>query len=184
MTNARIRFEKEPNVTANFRSGVSLHSHTLHSRETLDFIYRLAEGFAPIRPVLQWGQNRHRAFHGYELNLKKAWWTPPLSPHDAWKVETDHIRNRFRLDALVSLTDHDSIEAPLLLRVLDECRNTPVSVEWTVPAGGTFVHLGVHNLPVESARTVMGANWLRTLPTRGRCGSAPCCPLSRRIPKP
>jgi hypothetical protein len=53
MTNARIRFEKEPNVTANFCTGVSLHSHTLHSRETLDFIYRLAEGFAPIRPVLQ-----------------------------------------------------------------------------------------------------------------------------------
>jgi hypothetical protein len=30
-----------------------------------------------------------------------------------------------------------------------------VSVEWTVPFGGTFFHLGVHNLPLEEARGIM-----------------------------
>ncbi len=38
---------KDPAVINRFRKGVSLHSHTLHSRETLDFIYRAAAQ-API----------------------------------------------------------------------------------------------------------------------------------------
>src|SRR5262249_20871932 len=144
-----------PNITAGYRSGVSLHSHTLHSRESLDFIYRLTNRFAPLRSVLRRGENRHRTLHGYELDLRKAWWTPPLSAYDAWRLETENMRNRFGLDGLVSLTDHDNIDAPLMLRVLNECRNVPASVEWTVPVAGTFVHLGVHNLPIESARSVM-----------------------------
>jgi hypothetical protein len=39
--------------------------------------------------------------------------------------------------------------------VLSECRNIPVSVEWTVPAGDTVVHFGIHNLPADSARQIM-----------------------------
>ena len=58
---------------------------------------------------------------------------------------------------IVSLTDHDNIEAPVSLQVLDECRGTPISVEWTVSFGPTFFHLGVHNLPAGARpRTVGG----------------------------
>jgi len=64
---------KAPAVINRFRTGVSLHSHTLHSRETLDFIYRAAAQ-API------------------LDLSRGWWTPPLGPHDAWLVE--EVANR------------------------------------------------------------------------------------------
>src|SRR5208283_547813 len=46
-------------------------------------------------------------------------------------------------------------DAPILLQHRAECRPVPVSVEWTVPFGGTFFHLGVHNLPVENARAIM-----------------------------
>jgi len=55
----------------------------------------------------------------------------------------------------VSLTDHDNIEAPMLLRVVPEARRIPVSVEWTVPFREATFHLGVHNLPSGSAESIM-----------------------------
>ena len=51
------------------------------------------------------------------------------------------------MDSLVSLSDHDDIEAAAMLELREECRPVPISVEWTVPWGGTFFHIGVHNLP-------------------------------------
>jgi hypothetical protein len=55
---------------------------------------------------------------------------------------------------LVSLTDHDSVEAPALLQVLDDAQDVPVSLEWSVPLGKSFVHLGVHNLPARQAHEI------------------------------
>jgi hypothetical protein len=40
------------------------------------------------------------------------------------------------------------------LRVLEECRDIPISVEWTLPYEETCFHLGVHNLPMERARAL------------------------------
>ena len=122
-----------------FSTGVSLHSHTLHSRETLSFLGKYKQ--IPGKD-------------GTRLDLSQAWWTPPLGPYEAWLIERNHIEQRFGLLALVSLTDHDDIEAPLKLRVLDECRHVPVSVEWTVPYGPTFFHLGVHNIHEGTARSI------------------------------
>ena len=87
--------------------------------------------------------------------MTRAWWTPPAAPRDAWLLEKHHIESRFHKQSLVSITDHDSIEAPTSLRVLEECNHVPVSVEWTVPFGPTFFHLGIHNLPPDSARQLM-----------------------------
>ncbi len=153
MNYTNIRFDFK--AAQRFRTAVSLHGHTLYSREKLDFIYPLAKKIPPVRAALERGEARYRAVHGTGLDLSRAWWTPPCAPHDAWTLETNHIRNRFGLDAHVSLTDHDDIEAPITLRVLEECRNVPISVEWTVPYGGTFFHLGVHNLVPEHARETM-----------------------------
>jgi hypothetical protein len=70
-------------------------------------------------------------------------------------VETSQIENQLGCRALVSLTDHDCIEAPLLLRVLDESSAAPISVEWTVPFHDTFFHLGVHNISRRRAHRIM-----------------------------
>jgi hypothetical protein len=137
-----------------FRAGVSLHSHTLHSHETLDFIYRLAQQVGGIGWVLKQGENRYRARNGRELDLRQAWWTPPCAPYDAWLLEKHQIEGQMQLQSLVSLTDHDSVEAPLSLRALDSCRDIPISVEWSVPFGGTIFHLGVHNLPPENTHQI------------------------------
>jgi hypothetical protein len=55
----------------------------------------------------------------------------------------------------VSLSDHDNIEAGLHLQVVPQTSSVPVSVEWSVPYTGTCFHVGVHNLPRESASTWM-----------------------------
>jgi hypothetical protein len=149
-----IHFDSDPAIRQ-FRTGVSLHSHTLHSRETLDFIYKLAGKLLPMRFALAKGQERYRAAHGAELDLKRAWWTPPCAPLDAWNLERRHIHDILDMNALVSLTDHDSIDAPLNLRILDTCRDIPVSLEWTVPFENTFFHLGVHNIAADRARDIM-----------------------------
>jgi hypothetical protein len=156
MTNTRIHLEPSHDAARQFRTAVSLHSHTLYSEETLSFINRLGKRFAPLGTVLRRGEEHYRSVHGSALDLSRAWWTPPAAPHDAWMVERGQIENRLGLDALVSLTDHDSIEAPLSLSVLDQCRDIPISVEWTIPYGPTFFHLGIHNISAESARSTMG----------------------------
>ncbi len=139
-----------------FRAAVSLHSHTLHSQETFSFIHRLTARFRLVRSAVERGKAQYRAAHGSSLDLHRAWWTPPLAAYDAWLLERNEIQNRFGLNALVSLTDHDNIEGALGLRLLEECRRLPVSVEWTVPYGPTFFHLGIHNLPPSRAQELMG----------------------------
>ena len=139
-----------------FRTGVSLHSHTLHSKESLDFIYKVAQSSAALRWVLKRGAARYREHHGVPLDLRRGWWTPPLAPLDAYRVEADQVEG-LGLQAIVSLTDHDDIEAPMSLQAVDSAREVPASVEWTVPFGPTFFHLGVHNLPRHSARSTMSA---------------------------
>jgi hypothetical protein len=64
----------------------------------------------------------------------------------AYDLESSQI-HALGLRALVSLTDHDNIDAPMLLRTVTSARGIPVSTEWSVPFQGTEFHLGVHNLP-------------------------------------
>lgn len=151
----KFHFECRRNAARRFRTAVSLHSHTLHSRETLSFIGRLAKRVGPIRAALLRGEAQYKSAHGSSLDLARAWWTPPAAPREAWALEKNHIERRLGLHALVSLTDHDDIEAPLSLRVLEEFRGLPISVEWTVPYGPMFFHLGIHNLARGSARERM-----------------------------
>jgi len=134
-----------------FRTGVSLHSHTLHSRESLTFIYRAAASAGIVAAAIRRGEQQYRKVHGTELNLARGWWTPPLGPHDAWLTEKNQIEE-LGLNPLISLTDHDDIEAPVSLQILEECRGIPISFEWTLPYGPAFFHLGVHNLPPAIAR--------------------------------
>jgi len=144
---------KHASAAGRFRTGVSLHSHTLHSRESLEFIYHAAAQAPVLSAVIRQGERRYHQVHGTRLDLSRGWWTPPLGPHDAWLLEKSQIEALGKY-AIVSITDHDDIEAPVSLQVLDECRGTPVSVEWTVPFGPSFFHLGVHNLPAGRARAI------------------------------
>lgn len=156
MRESRIRLHwKDRNFHTQFRKGVSLHSHTLHSRESLDFIGRATANTPWLSGAIRKQTEKYRALKGQELNLKRAWWTPPLSPLRAWKLEKAQIERTLDLSALVSISDHDNIHAGLQLSMLEETRACPISVEWTVPWRQTFFHLGLHNLPAQEASALM-----------------------------
>lgn len=139
-----------------YRTGVSLHSHTNHSKEGLHFIVEFASRHAVLRRALAAEEERAaRAGKTTKVDFSKAYWMPPLPPLAAFELEKNQIEIKLGLEGMVSITDHDNIEAPLLLRVVPEARRVPVSVEWTVPYKDATFHLGVHNLPSGSAESFM-----------------------------
>jgi hypothetical protein len=135
---------------AKFRTGVSLHSHTMYSRENLAFIPLYARRIPILRSEFARLERKHFAATGQNVDFSAAYWTPPLSSQGAWELERRQIEECFGLQSFVSLTDHDSIEAGCQLQLV--ARNIPISIEWTVPFEETYFHLGAHNLPPESAR--------------------------------
>ena len=142
---------REPNAARQFHTGVSLHSHTSQSRETLDFIAELSTEWRLLQPVMRLCERRCGRLSGIRPDYRRSFWTPPLTPRLAFDLERSQIENRLDLPALVSLTDHDDIQAPMLLRSVASARHIPVSVEWTVPYCETSFHIGVHNLPSSAA---------------------------------
>jgi len=141
----------------NFRTGVSLHSHTNQSRETLDFLANVGNQYPAMRPLLSRLERRSESNHGLRVNYAAAYWTPPMTPKLAFDLESRQIEN-LGVASMVSITDHDNIKAPMLLRSVPSARQIPVSVEWTAPYGVQSFHLGIHNLP--SARAT---EWMETL---------------------
>ena len=149
---------RDKSASQGFRTGVSLHSHTNQSKETLDFLANLGNQIPVIRPLLSRMERRSEGYHGVRVNYAASYWTPPLTPKLAFDLETRQIE-KIDLAPMISITDHDNINAPMLLRTVPSARQIPVSVEWSVPYGGVqSFHLGVHNLP--SARAT---EWMRTL---------------------
>ena len=149
-------FWDDRGVHRRFRTGVSLHSHTLHSRESFGFLLRLRRRFAPLDWLLRREEGRCEPGRSGPSDYSRAWWTPPLAAHAAWLHERAQIENALGLRPLVSITDHDNIEASALLHVLEDGASAPISLEWTLPADGSCLHLGVHNLPSHRAAELMG----------------------------
>jgi hypothetical protein len=123
----------------------------MHSREYLGRLPSYIAKFPIGSYILEREFGRLHLYHGWIFDFKKVYWTPPLSPREAHDLERKQIEERLGRKALVSLSDHDNIEAGLHLRLLEGTRFTPISVEWTVPNGKTEFHLGVHNLPISRA---------------------------------
>ena len=149
---------RERDAAKGFAAGVSLHSHTNQSKETLDFIAEMTAGKTMLQRVMRWAEDRSERTAGIRPDYARSYWTPPLTPRLAFDLERDQIEQLIQLPALVSITDHDDIQAPLLLRSIESARHIPVSVEWTVPFSETAFHLGVHNLP-----SAAGVAWMERL---------------------
>jgi len=137
-----------------FNSGVSLHSHTCLSKETLDFLADMGSEYHILRPIFT-NRERYCRDLGFELNYKASYWTPPLPPHLAFDLERRQIEDTLQIPALVSITDHDDITAPLILRSEAKSAHVPISVEWTAPYHDSVFHLGIHNLPAATASAWM-----------------------------
>jgi hypothetical protein len=159
MPNSTISyFWRDRDAAKGFRTGVSLHSHTNQSQETLDFLANFGNQFPILRPIFARMERRAEQIHGIRINYAASYWTPPMTPKLAFDLETRQIE-KLDLAPMVSITDHDNINAPMLLRTVPSARQIPVSVEWSAPYGDIqSFHLGIHNLPSAKA-----AAWMATL---------------------
>ncbi len=141
-----------------FKTVVSLHSHTHHSREVM---VSLPQYFARI-PIVASCFVRHQQMYadrtGDSLDFSKGWWHPPVSPRQVFESEVRQIEARFSLSPIISITDHDDVEAGIELQAMYALRRAPLSFEWTVPYEDGYFHLGVHNLPPSDA-----ASWYARL---------------------
>ena len=141
--------EKNGNLARAFKSGVSLHCHTQHSRELLEFVPH----YAAKLPIINYFWERERENYlkreGKAIDFSQAFWTPPLTAAEVFNFEREQI-NQIGLEAMVSLTDHDEIAANKRIRREVE-KDAPISMEWTVPFEDGFFHVGVHNLPEDRA---------------------------------
>jgi hypothetical protein len=135
-----------------FSTGVCLHGHTMHSEECLSFLPRYLHHVPGISQIVRYYERAPRS-----VDFARAWWTPPLTPASALRLEQEQIAS-LGLRPVVSLTDHDDIQAGLALGITADPADTPVSVEWTVPYERSIFHLGVHNLPRKTAR-----EWMATM---------------------
>ena len=148
-TQLHILHEKT-DLSQRAKTGVSLHCHTEHSREMMDFIPIYAAKIPIVSYFWKKEKARYTAREGKEPNFSTAFWSPPLPPTEVFSIEKKQINNA-GLDAIVSLTDHDCIDGNITLNQEVENDAAPISLEWTVPYEYGFFHVGVHNLPKDNA---------------------------------
>lgn len=140
---------REPEIIREFQTGVSLHGHTMHSEECLSFL----PGHLCQVPGVSQLVRRYQRGPEPAVDFSRAYWTPPLTPAGALHLEQGQIRN-LGLQPMVSLTDHDNVEAGVALQISSPA-GVPISTEWTVPYRRTILHLGIHNLPRNAVRLWM-----------------------------
>ncbi len=144
---------KPEDLSKKVSTGVSLHCHTEHSKEMLDFVPH----YAMKLPIISFFWEREQRLfienEGRQLDFSNAYWSPPLNSSDVYNIEKKQL-NDAGLEAIVSITDHDEIKGNITVNETADVKIAPISLEWTVPFLFGFFHLGVHNLPPDRADAI------------------------------
>jgi hypothetical protein len=148
-TRLHILHENE-NLSKKAKTGVSLHCHTENSKEMLDFVPHYADKLPIISFFWQREKRNYIKREGKAPNFSTAYWSPPLTSNGVYDIEKEQIE-KAGLNAIVSITDHDSIQGNLQVNETVDNKKAPISLEWTVPFEYGFFHVGVHNLPKNKA---------------------------------
>jgi hypothetical protein len=152
-----IDFEGSRSITG-FRTGVSLHAHTRWSNEALTGVPAYLDRIPVVARFVKREVQAYFDRNGRPIDFAKAWWHPAVDAWSVYESETGQIRRTLGLEAMVSITDHDCLEACFELRQSHpDAPPVPLSFEWTAPFGDTFFHFGVHNLQPDSLPTLFGA---------------------------
>ncbi|MBC7795683.1 MAG: hypothetical protein H7Z37_02285 [Pyrinomonadaceae bacterium] len=148
----RLHLPHNKNFARHFKSGVSLHCHTQFSKEMMDFIPDIAAKLPIISFFWERERRKYEKREGKTPDFSENYWTPPLAARRVYELEQNQISQDLNLNPLVSITDHDDINAGQKIRQdYDDAKNAPISMEWTVPFEFGFFHVGVHNLPENRA---------------------------------
>jgi len=87
MVRESVSFAWRDSMPARHHStGVCLHGHTMHSEECLNFLPGYLRRIPGLSGIID----------GYErgprpVDFNRSWWTPPLSPVSALRLEQDQI---------------------------------------------------------------------------------------------
>ncbi len=101
---------------AHFSTAVSLHSHTHYSNEGMACVPAYLDRIPLVAGLCRREMRKYFERHGSAADFSKGWWHPPVTPEALVESERAHILTTLGLPALVSITDHDAIDAPLALR--------------------------------------------------------------------
>lgn len=112
----------------------------------LDFVPHYAEKLPIIATFWRKERDKYQEKAGKKIDFSTAYWSPPLTANAVYGIEKEQINNA-GFDAIISLTDHDSIDSNLEVNQHHDNSKAPISLEWTVPFDYGFFHVGVHNLP-------------------------------------
>jgi hypothetical protein len=138
-------------------TAVSLHAHTTYSHECLGPVPAYLERIPIVGTLFRRELRAYQARNGQAVDFTKGWWHPPVSPRAVWDSEVTQIVQSLGRKPLVSITDHDSIEAGVELRAERVQLDVPISFEWTVPFEQSFFHVGVHHLRPADAKALFEA---------------------------
>ncbi|MEO6587776.1 MAG: hypothetical protein ABIP06_00480 [Pyrinomonadaceae bacterium] len=141
---------EKADLSCKAQTGVSLHCHTEHSKEMMDFIPVYTERIPVISALWLREKKKYEEREQKKVDFSNSFWSPPLPAMDVYLTEKQQM-NDSGLNEIISITDHDCIDGNL--KVNEKINNTkaPISLEWTVPFEYGFFHIGVHNLPKKSA---------------------------------
>ena len=81
----------EPNAAVGYKTGVSLHSHTSASKESLTFIHKMGTEMPVFSWMFQRAEKRCVALYNLKLDFEAGNWRPPLLPRMAYKLERKQI---------------------------------------------------------------------------------------------
>ncbi|HET6267339.1 MAG TPA: hypothetical protein VFG11_06435, partial [Acidobacteriota bacterium] len=113
------------------KTAVSLHCHTQHSKEKLNFLPHYIKKTGMFSSFLQRKMEDYAARKKRAIDFDTGYWLPPMSPREVYNSEVQEIREKLGVHAVVSITDHDDVDAGQLLNVIG-IHDAPVSTEWTV----------------------------------------------------
>src|SRR5208283_2862722 len=92
---------RDKDAPKGFRTGVSLHSHTNQSKETLDFLANFGNDYSLVRKIIAIAENRARNIYQITIDYSASYWTPPLTPRLAFDLESGQIEKALNLQPLV-----------------------------------------------------------------------------------
>ena len=105
------RFKARSHQFSDCGTAISIHSHTMHSKEYLGRLPHYIAKFPIGSYILEREIGRVHLYEGRIFNFNRIYWTPPLSPREAYELESKQIEGQLGRRALVSLSDHDNVAA-------------------------------------------------------------------------
>src|SRR5262252_1305187 len=92
-----------------FKTAVSLHCHTQHSKESFGFLSSCVSKTPVLSNWVSGLIEAHRVETGRTIDVERCHWRPPLTAREVFDSEMEQIE-ALELAPMVSITDHDDID--------------------------------------------------------------------------